>query len=248
MLDAIKRMFGGRPPGPDWSPVSGWAKSQHYAFKLVREAEGFAIDGRFGSLPWRLEWGPPQRDYIPGRELRLRMELGLPPDLQMMVLSRSLLEALEHRTFEEFTQGNQTYMGSAVPEEMRWLAMWPPATLAGQRELRQHVAALGVDPAFAETWVEGPLARQILAAVAGLLRERPPLLMMVHRGRLYLRMALPEATSAALAEAVALFGVAAQQALRTAGRTLDERDWSNTAWQTQMPADPANTPGPTTRP
>lgn len=243
MLDAIKRMFSAKPAGPDWGPVSGWAKSQHYAFKLVRDAEGFAIDGRFGGLPWRLEWGPPQRDYILGRELRLRMELDLPSDLQMMVLSRSLFEALESRTFDDFTQGTQTYVGSAVPEEMRWLAMWPPAALAGQRELRQIVAALGVDPAFAESWVDGPLAAQLVAAGSGLLEAQPAFLLMCHRSRLYLRMALAEATSRSLAEAVALFGVAAQQALRTAGRSLDSRDWSTSSWQTQMPGDA----GPPTR-
>lgn len=238
MFNHLKRMFGGPPEGPDWRPVSGWAKSQSYTFKLVREAEGFAIDGRFGRLPWRLEWGPSQRDYIEGRELRIRMALVVPEDLQMMVLSRSLLEALEHRTFEEFTQGNQTYVGSAVPEEMRWLAMWPPAALAGQRELRRVIAALGVDPAFAETWLEGPLARQLLASTEGLLKEQPAFLLMCQRGRLYLRMAMAEATSGALAEAVALYGVAAQQALRTAGSPLDPADWSHTAWQVQMPGEP----------
>lgn len=239
MLDAFKRMFTGKPPGPDWRTVSGWAKSQQFVFKRVREPEGFAIDGNFGSLPWRLEWGPPQRSYIPTRELRLRMALDLPADLQMMVLSRSLLEHLEHQTFEDFTQSTQTYVGSAVPEEMRWLAMWPRAALAGQRELRQHVAALGVDPAFAETWIDGALGKQLLSAADGLLKPQPAFLLMCHRGRLYLRMELAEADSPVLADAVALFAVAAQQALRTAGRVADARDWSSTAsaaWNAQLPA------------
>ena len=37
-----------------------------------------AILNMFGSInskPWRLEWGPPQRKYIDGHELRIRMEL-----------------------------------------------------------------------------------------------------------------------------------------------------------------------------
>jgi hypothetical protein len=143
MLDSLKRLFSGKSAGPDWRTVSGWARSQHYAFKRVREADGFAIDGGFGKLPWRLEWGPPQRSYIPTRELRLRMELGLPADLQMMLLSLSLLEALERQTFDDFTQSNQTYVGSAVPEEMRWLAMWPRAARAGPRAPRRPGSAGG---------------------------------------------------------------------------------------------------------
>ena len=43
--------------------------------------QGFVIDGRLGATPWRLEWGPSQRPYIQGQELRLRSELGLSPDL-----------------------------------------------------------------------------------------------------------------------------------------------------------------------
>jgi hypothetical protein len=244
MLDAFKRMFSGKSAeGPDWRSVSGWARSRRYAFKRVSEAEGFALDGSFGEQPWRLEWGPPQRSYIATRELRIRMELGLPADLQMMVLTRSLLEKLEHQTFEDFTQSTQTYMGSAVPEEMRWLAMWPRAALPGQRELRQLCAVLGPDPDFAGSWVEGALGLQLTGAREGLLAGQPPFMLMCNRGRLYLRMELPVAQAEQVAEAVDLFGVAAQQVLRAVGRAAEARTWSSTAadaWQ--LP----DTPGDTT--
>lgn len=240
MLDAFKRLFASRSAAHDWRTVSGWARSQHYTFKTVKESQGFAIEGCFGQAPWRAEWGPPQRGYITSRELRLRMELSLPPDLQLMVISRTLQEVLEHQTFEDFTQGNQTYVGSAVPEEMRWLAMWPRAALSGHRELRQHFSALGVDAALAGSWVDGALGLQLLAARQALLQDSPAFIVMCNRGRLYLRMALPQPSSALLAEALAVFGVAAQQLLTVVGREQDAEDWPSTAssaWQSQMPED-----------
>src|SRR5690349_976877 len=100
----FRSFFANQGLGPDFSEVSAWAKKKGYQFKRERDGHGFIVDGKFGELPWRLEWGPPQRDYIKGKELRLRMELGLPPDLQMLVVSRSLMEALEKQAFEQFTQ------------------------------------------------------------------------------------------------------------------------------------------------
>ena len=125
MLEGIKRLFTGSASGPaeGWEGIAPWAASKQYTFRGVHE-EGFVVDGRLGATPWRLEWGPPQRSYIKTRELRMRMELSLRQDPAMMVLSRSLLDLLEQETFDDFTQGTQTYVGSSVPEEMRWLAMW----------------------------------------------------------------------------------------------------------------------------
>lgn len=240
MLDAFKRLFKSTSAASDWRALSGWARSQHYTFKTVKESDGFVVDGSFGPSPWRAEWGPPQRSYIASRELRLRMELALPPDLQLMVISRSLQEALEHQTFEDFTQGNQTYVGSAVPEEMRWLAMWPRAALSGHKELRQNFSSLGVDASLAGSWVDGALGLQLLAARQGLLKDGPAFILMCNRGRLYLRMEMPTPSSTRLAEAVAVFGVAAQQLLSALGREQDAEDWPSTAsaaWQTQFPPD-----------
>ncbi len=222
-------MFSARPAGPDWREVSAWAREQGFVFKQVPESAGFAIDGRFDEQPWRLEWGPPQRRYVRSRELRIRMELSLQQEKQMMVLSRSLLDLLEQETFDDFTQGTQTYVGSSVPEEMRWLAMWPRASLSGQRELRQQFAALGVMPEVAGSWVEGPLAAQLLLARHGLLRAQPPFMLMCHRGRLYLRMELGEVGVAELAEAVEIFAVAAQQVLRLEEREAEAGTWVSAA-------------------
>lgn len=213
MLDAIKRWISGSPPGPDWSEFSEWAQRHGYVFRRAHGDAGFVAEGSCGKQPWRLEWGPPQRAYITARELRLRMELQLPPGLQMLLMSHSLMETLERATFERYTQGNQTVIDTSTPEEMRWLAMFPKAMLQHlPKEARAHYDAVAADAEAAQQWVQGALAQRLADATTRLLRHKPPFLLMTLRGRLYLRMemALPEPGT--LSQAVSLFEVAAQAA------------------------------------
>src|SRR2546423_12294289 len=95
MLDALKRWIAGGPQGREWNDVSGWAQQNGHGFKRARDDEGFVIDGTFDDKPWRLEWGPPQRAYITGHEMRIRMELQLSSGLQMLLMTRPLMEKLE---------------------------------------------------------------------------------------------------------------------------------------------------------
>src|SRR4029450_4218404 len=105
MLDAIKRWISGSRQGRDWQDLSDWAQQQGHGFKRAREGGGFVIDGSYADRPWgagwggrrfvidgssadrpwRLEWGPPQRSYIARHELRLRIELKLSSNLQMLL-------------------------------------------------------------------------------------------------------------------------------------------------------------------
>jgi hypothetical protein len=243
MLDAFKRLISRPPPGPEWREVAEWAKHNKLGFKREHAGVGFVIDGGPENKPWRLEWGPPQRLYIEGHELRLRMELGLSPNLQMLLLSQPLLETLERQTFERFTESTQTVIDGATPEEMRWLAMFPKVPYKASKEVRQRFGLVGNLPAESASWVEGPLARQLEEAAVGFLKSEPPFVLMLLRGRAYLRMQLPESDVARMAQALALFEVAVLQALRVAGVTPEgSADWSSTgstAWQTQIdPEDP----------
>ena len=109
MLESFKRLFAAKAePAPTWPEVEAWARREGLPFRRVREGEGFVIEGRLDDQPWRLEWGPPQRSYIAGRELRMRMELDLPGDLQMLLLAKPLMDQLERQTYESFTEGLQT--------------------------------------------------------------------------------------------------------------------------------------------
>ena len=241
MLEGLKRLFTSPAVGTDWAEVAAWAQRRGYGFKRAREAEGFVIDGRLEGLPWRLEWGPAQRAYIEGQELRLRMELDLPSDMQMLVLSRPLMDLLERQTYERFTQGLQTQIDSATPEEMRWLVMFPKVDLSGQKALRAHYGVVASVPEAALAWIDGPLAGLLLDAATGLLRDDVPFVLMTLRGRTYLRMRLAEPATEALAAALAIFETAVSQAVRAVDGHSSTAAWpatGNTAWQTIAPEDP----------
>ena len=246
MLGALKRLFSTPAAPAEWGDVAAWAQRRGHGFKRAREGEGFVIDGRLEGLPWRLEWGPAQRAYIDGQELRLRMELDLPSDMQMLVLSRPLMDLLEKQTFERFTQGMQTQIDSATPEEMRWLVMFPKVDLSTQRALRAHFGVVASSPEAALAWIDGPLAGLLEDAAKGLLRDAVPFVLMTLRGRTYLRMRLPEPGTEALAAALAIFETAVTQAVRAVdGHTRNSVTWpatGNTAWQTIAPGDDPSRP------
>lgn len=241
MLDAFKKLISRPPPGLDWREVSEWAKLNKLKFKREHEGEGFVVDGGMDGKPWRLEWGPPQRNYIEGHELRLRMELGLSSNLQMLLISQPLLETLERQTFERFTESTQTVIDAATPEEMRWLAMFPKVPYKASKDVRTRFGLIGSAPAVASAWVEGALACQMEEAAAGFLKGEPPFVLMLLRGRAYLRLQLPKPAVAVISQAVALFEAGVQQAMRVAGMGAEgAADWSSTgstAWQTLDPDD-----------
>lgn len=234
MLGGFKGFFANQGLGPDFSEIAAWAKRRGHTFKRERDGNGFVVDGKLEDQVWRLEWGPPQRPYIEGRELRLRMELGLPPDLQMLLMTRPLMEYLEKRAFEQFTQSNQTELGSATPEETRWLVMFPKISLA-TKMMRGTYGGVSSLPHEGPAWLEGPLAHALERAAGTLLRLQPPMVLMTLRGKIYLRMQLPQADETDVAAALALFETAGTEAIRVGKARGDEPvTWSttlSTAWQ-----------------
>lgn len=239
MFDALKRLIAGDAESADWRAMTAWAAQRGAQFKRSRDGTGFVVEGCFDARPWRLEWGPPQRNYITGHELRLRMELGLPQDLNMLVLSRPLMEALERSAFEQYTAQMQTRIDDTTPEEMRWLAMFPKLPLGFDKELRQHFGVVALSAKAAEVWVRGPLAAQLTAAARGVLASAPPFVLMTLRGRLYLRLQLGAPEPESIGAMAALYETAAAQAVLAAGGATERPETgpptATTAWQTQFP-------------
>jgi hypothetical protein len=184
MLDGIKRLFSGNAAAEHaWPDVAAWAQARQYTFRVVQN-EGFVIDGSQGSTAWRLEWGPSQRPYIQGGELRLRAELGLGPELQALVMNRALQEHMEKTVFDQYVEGVQTRIDNQTPPEMRWLVMFPKLAGSEMPELRERFVAVGSVKAWLLQWLKGPLSQ----GLAGLpLEPLTPVVLMIGRGRLMLR-------------------------------------------------------------
>ena len=231
----FKSFFANQGLGPDFSEISAWAKRRGHGFKRERDGEGFVIDGKLDDAPWRLEWGPAQRSYIAGRELRIRMELGLPPELQMLIVSKTLMERLEKEAFEQFTESNQTEMGITTPEETRWLVMFPKIPVNASKLLRARYGGVAALPNEGAAWLDGPLAHALERAAGALLRLEPPFVLMTLRGRIYLRMEMKSADQTDVAASLALFETAGTEAIRVGkARGGDPVPWSQTlttAWQ-----------------
>lgn len=219
MLDGIKRWLGGstKADAPHWEDVAPWAESHQYGFRAVPE-EGFVVDGRLGATPWRLEWGPSQRPYIEGQELRLRSELGLGSDLQVLVMNRLLAEHMEKTVFEQFVEGVQTRIDNQTPPEMRWLVMFKKLSGSEMGALKERWVALSSQKDWLREWLEGPLA----AALAALrFDEGLPMVLMIGRGRLMLRTAQAEPEVARLQAWLRFFECAIREARRVAADNPD---------------------------
>jgi len=214
MLDGLKRLFSGAPTSPveSWEGIAPWAASREYAFRGVQD-EGFVIDGRLGPTPWRLEWGPSQRPYIQGQELRLRAEMGLVSELQLVLMNRALQETMEQAVFDQYVEGVQTRIDNQTPPEMRWLVMFPRLSGIELGALRDRYVALSSAKRWLLQWLEGPLTPAL-----GSLRvdASVPLVLMIGRGRLMLRTALAEAEVPALQSWLRLFETAMREARRVA--------------------------------
>jgi hypothetical protein len=242
MLEGIKRLFSGAPAEPvkGWEGIAPWAESKQYTFRGVQN-EGFVIDGRLSATPWRLEWGPSQRPYIHGQELRIRAELGLNAELQVVLMNRELQESMEKAVFEQYVEGVQTRIDNQTPPEMRWLVMFPKLPGSEMPTLRERYIALSSIKGWLQQWLEGPLSQAVAA-----LRIAPevPLVLMIGRGRLMLRTALAEADIEALLVWLRLFETAMREARRVSNDSPESISPSATpsVWQASaLPGDERKT-------
>jgi hypothetical protein len=219
MLDRLKTLFtpsDARPAEPaavspsaasegnpplsfDAGAVQTWAQSRGWVMKPVRGAVGFIVEAQLATQAFRLEWGPAQRDYIPGQELRLRAEMGLPEELQALLMSRSLQEPMEARVFEDFVEDVQTRIDTRTPPEMRWLVMYPRLTTHELGALKADYVAAGSHKAWLMSWLAAQAVQKAMTSPSAPSSSAPtPLVVTCQRGRLTLRTGLAVPSAAAL--------------------------------------------------
>jgi hypothetical protein len=217
MLDVLKRLFARRSAPaatPAWDDVSRWAGERQAQFRAVREdGGGLVVDGRCQAIQWRLEWGPSQRPYVQGSELRLRAELPLPGDVHALVLDRTLQAAMEKAVFDQYVEGVQTRIDNQTPPEMRWLVMFPKLAHQDLGALRDRFVAVAPGRGWVVEWLGAGLTDALLAAP---LVPEQPFVLMVSRARMTLRTALATPTPALLEGWVRVF----EAALRCAPRSV----------------------------
>jgi hypothetical protein len=208
--------FEGREALKAWCESSGWT------LRSIREQEGFVIDTRGGELEGRIEWGPAQRHYLGSHELRLRGDLPMDGEVHAVVMPRDLMDTVERELFNQFVGGVQTRIDEETPEEMRWLAVSPKLSGALLGELKPHYAAVGNRTPWLAHWLQGPLGEHLLMRATGPVEHKAPFAMVVQRGRLTLRVALPEPDVGSLQASLSLFELALAQARQTAHEAADE--------------------------
>ena len=223
MFERIRKAFQREPKerdGEDASshsshgPVSEWAASRGMSFSTAPLGHTMSMQGEVGGHPWRMELGRPTRDYIVGEELRARAELGVDDEVGAMVINRPLKESLERRAYSMITDTLQTTADPRLPEEMRWLAIYDEIGWEGAPQaFWERYAVLADKREHALAWVEDSLIDLLLGWPAPAPGPQVPFLIVLLRGKCYLRMQyLPPVTST-LDHATRVFTAACESAL-----------------------------------
>lgn len=175
------------PMDPDkGEDLEQWAHNAGRNFALKADGTGFALEGEVDGYEWRMERGAPSRDYINHTELRGRIDLGLNPDTQLMIMSRSLKRALDNNVYSQFTNTLQTIAHSRMPEEMLWLTMYPEVGWKSLGEMFiEFFSILAESEQHARAWIDEDFVSKMTNRKS--LNQHQPFVLMIMRGKLYMR-------------------------------------------------------------
>lgn len=223
MLERIKKAFAKQtvaelPSVLDANPASVWASMRGLNVQQRGQGKGVAIDGSVMGKPWRIEIGKPSRNFIRSEELRARAELGIDEDIGLLVLNRPLKLALEKQAYERYTDSLQTQVDTSLPEELRWLSMYDEVgwdSLPG--EFWDRYSMLADQRANALAWLDASLANLLLDWPEPSPHAQTPFMLMLLRGKAYLRMEYQPADLPTLEHAAGIFTSACESAMGAFG-------------------------------
>lgn len=192
MFDRLKKVFvrdgsaGAASQGDD--DMSRWAASLGLAYQDRGDGKGFTLAGEVKGRSWRMERGRPSRDFITGEEIRARGEMGVSEDPAVMIMNRPLKEALEKRAFALYTDSLQTTVDPNLPEELRWLSMYEEVGWDGlPMPFWNRYSVFADEKVSAQAWIQPRLAQALLAWPQPGPADDVPFIMMLLRGKTYIR-------------------------------------------------------------
>jgi hypothetical protein len=218
MFERLKKVFGSdKPDAGDAASdeaVSEWAGTRGFSFTGMGKGKGFALKGTVGGKPWKMERANASRDYMRGEELRARGEIKVNDDATVLVMNRSLKDALEKKAYQAYTDTLQTTADHSMPEEVRWLAMYPEVGWESlPKPFWQRYAVMADHRSHAQAWLDPHLVELMMSWPEPSPDPQVPFILMVLRGKAYLRMQYTPADMPTLEHAALIFTTACESAI-----------------------------------
>lgn len=226
MFDKLKKVFSrdaGKSAASEGPPsqssqlqytVSQWASTHGFAVQIQGSGNTVKLTGKVNGKPWLMEVGTPTRNYIMGQELRARAEIGVNEDAAVLVINRPLKEALEAKAYSMITDDLQTTADPNLPEEMRWLAMYDEVGWDSlPMEFWDRFAVLADQRNNALSWLDPQLAEMMLEWPEPGPSKEVPFMLLVLRGKAYMRMEYQPADTPTLEHAAQIFTSACESAI-----------------------------------
>lgn len=227
MFDRFKKFGAGGDKGLSQAEtaagadaVARWAVEQGFACSLPAGGEGFCLSGSAHGKPWKIERSVASRDFMQGDELRARAELSVLGGAAVIVMNRSLKEVLEKRVYKIYTDPVQTMAEPSLSEEMRWLALYPEFVWKTLPDaFWRRYAVLATNDGDAGLLISEKLAQLLMLLGSNEPNAEVPFMLMLLRGRIYLRMQYTPADLETLQKASTIFAGACESAV--AGFSVD---------------------------
>lgn len=234
MFNALRRLLTKAPKPAEPEALMQWAQRHGHTYLNARNAAGCVVEGRLGTQAWRLEWGAPQRDYIAGLEMRMLADLTLPKELVALVLNQELGEVMEKRVYDDFVDDVQTRIETQTPPEMRWLVMYPKLTASELGPLRDRFVAVSGTKLWLQQWLASPLGAALDAAQK-LTGADEAVVLSLHRCRLCLRLAMPDADMVVITAWFSVFEAALRESMRLGAEWQGSHESLTTRPETWQP-------------